>query len=382
MPRIRELDIHPGELPTGPLNAITDIEGVAVGHCTILEGDGAWNGHGPFRTGVTAILPHPGNLYEDKVVGAVHRINGFGKYAGFEQVRETGSIETPIALTSTLNAPRVADALITLAVEENPYIGVGFEATGRQGYASVNPVVGECNDGFLNDMHGRRIGEAELRQALASTSTGPVVEGAVGGGTGMSCFEWKGGIGSASRRVPEQHGGFTLGVLVLRNFGAAAELVVSGVPVGRNFRPPNARPTNTGETSDQGSIVMVIATDAPLDGRQLERISRRAGFGLARTGSTCHSGSGDVVIAFSTGYRIPDRPSTPILMRDTLANEQAAVTTLGQAVVEAIEEAVLNSLFMSETMVGRDGNTRHGLPVEKVVAWVRKTTESDCTRMP
>lgn len=228
-------------------------------------------------------------------------------------------------------------------------------------------MVGECNDGFLNDMHGRRIGEAELRQALASASTGAVAEGAVGGGTGLSCFEWKGGIGSASRRVPDQHGGFTLGVLVQSNFGAAAELVVSGVPVGRHIRPPDARPTNTGETSDQGSIVMVIATDAPLDGRQLERISRRAGFGLARTGSTCHSGSGDVVIAFSTGYRIPDRPSTPILMRDTLANEQAAVTTLGQAVVEAIEEAVLNSLFMSETMVGRDGNTRHGLPVAEVV---------------
>lgn len=383
MPRVRDLGIYESALPCGPLNGITDVPGVAVGHCTVIEGAGAFTpGTGPYRTGVTVVVPHPGNLYEDKVAGAAYAINGFGKYTGLEQVRETGSLESPIALTGTLNMPRVADALITLALEANPYIGVGFEATGRQGYASVNPVVGECNDGFLNDMHGRRIGEAELRQALASASTGAVAEGTVGGGTGLSCFEWKGGIGSASRRVPDQHGGFTLGVLVQSNFGAAAELVVSGVPVGRHIRPPNARPTNTGETSDQGSIVMVIATDAPLDGRQLERISRRAGFGLARTGSTCHSGSGDVVIAFSTGYRIPDRPSTPILMRDTLANEQAAVTTLGQAVVEAIEEAVLNSLFMSETMVGRDGNTRHGLPVEEIAAWVRKTTESDCTRMP
>jgi D-aminopeptidase len=312
------------------------------------------------------VVPHPGNLYEDKVAGAATAINGFGKYAGFEQLRETGSLESPIALTGTLNVPRIADALITIALEANPYIGVAFEATGRQGYASVNPVVGECNDGFLNDMHGRRLGEAELRRALATADTGPVAEGAVGGGTGTSCFEWKGGIGSASRRVPEKGGGFTLGVLVQSNFGAAAELVVSGVPVGRHIRPPNAR-----DDSDQGSIVMVIATDAPLDGRQLERISRRAGFGLARTGSTCHSGSGDVVIAFSTGYRIPERPSTPILRRDTLANEQAAVTLLGQAVVEAVEEAVLNSLFMAETMVGRDGNTRHGLPVEAVAELIR-----------
>ncbi len=372
MPRVRELGIYSSKLPTGPNNAITDVEGVAVGHCTVIEGDGALTEHGPFRTGVTIILPHQGNLYEDKVAAAVHRINGFGKYAGLEQIREAGNIETPIALTSTLNTPRVADALITLALEENPYIGVGFEASGRQGYASVNPVVGECTDGFLSDVHARRIGEAEVRQAAADAGTGPVAEGSVGGGTGMSCFEWKGGIGSASRRVPEKHGGFTLGVLVQSNFGAAAELVVSGVPVGWNFRPPNARPTNAGETSDQGSIVMVIATDAPLDGRQLERISRRAGFGLARTGSTCHSGSGDVVIAFSTGYRIPDRPSAPILSRDTLANEQAAVTVLGQAVVEAVEEAVLNSLFMTETMVGRDGNTRHGLPVAEVVALVKR----------
>lgn len=275
MPRVRDLGIYESALPCGPLNGITDVPGVAVGHCTVIEGEGAFTpGTGPYRTGVTVVVPHPGNLYEDKVAGAAYAINGFGKYTGLEQVRETGSLESPIALTGTLNMPRVADALITLALEANPYIGVGFEATGRQGYASVNPVVGECNDGFLNDMHGRRIGEAELRQALASASTGAVAEGAVGGGTGLSCFEWKGGIGSASRRVPDQHGGFTLGVLVQSNFGAAAELVVSGVPVGRHIRPPDARPTNTGETSDQGSIVMVIATDAPLDGRQLERISR------------------------------------------------------------------------------------------------------------
>lgn len=368
MPRVRDLGLYDSALPTGPHNAITDVAGVAVGHCTVIEGEGALvAGRGPFRTGVTVILPHPGNLYEDKVAGAAYAINGFGKYTGLEQVRETGSIESPIALTGTLNMPRVADALISHALEANPYIGVGFEATGRQGYASVNAVVGECNDGFLNDMHGRRIGEDEVRLAIATAGTGPVPEGALGGGTGMSCFEWKGGIGSASRTIPARHGGFTLGVLVQSNFGRASELTVSGVPVGRHIRPPNAR-----EESDDGSIMMVIATDAPLDGRQLERISRRAGFGLARTGSTCHSGSGDVVIAFSTSYRIPDRPDGPILARDTLANEQAAVTQLGQAVVEAVEEAVLNSIFMSETLVGRDGNTRHGLPVDEVAGLVRK----------
>ncbi|MFQ5783216.1 MAG: P1 family peptidase [Alphaproteobacteria bacterium] len=366
MPRIRDLGLCRGALPAGAHNAITDVAGVAVGHCTVIEGDGRWEGRGPFRTGVTVILPHTGNLYEDKVAAAVHVINGFGKYAGFEQVRETGNIETPIALTSTLNTPRVADALITLAIEENPYIGVGFEVSGRQGYASVNPVVGECTDGYLSDVHARRIGETEVRTAVSEATAGPVAQGSVGGGTGMSCFEWKGGIGTASRVAPAKAGGFTVGVLVQTNFGRASELVVSGVPVGRHIVPPNARAQD-----DDGSIMIVIATDAPLDGRQLERLSRRAAFGLARTGSTCHTGSGDVVIAFSTAYRIPDRPESPLLSRPTLANEHRVLTALGQAVIEAVEEAILDSMFMSGTMVGRDGNTRHGLPVDNVVELVK-----------
>ncbi len=321
---------------------------------------------GPFRTGVTVILPHPGNLYEDKVAAAVHRINGFGKYAGFEQIRETGTIETPIALTSTLNMPRVADALITLAIEESPYIGVGFAETGRQGYASVNPVVGECTDGFLSNPHARRIGEAEVRAAIAAATGGPVAEGSLGGGTGMSCFEWKGGIGSASRVVPQDQGGFTLGALVQSNFGRAAELTVRGVPLGQTLRPPNAR-----AASDYGSIMMVLATDAPLDGRQLARLATRAAFGLARSGSTCHTGSGDVVIAFSTTYRVPDRPTSVLLRRDTLANEHWVLSVLGCAVVEAVEEAIYNSMLMSATMTGRDGNTRHGLPAARVAEMLR-----------
>jgi len=366
MPRLRDLEFVPGSLPSGPLNAITDVAGVAVGHCTVIEGDGAWTGHGPFRTGVTLVLPHRGNLFEDKVAGAVHRINGFGKYAGFEQIRETGCIESPIALTSTLNVPRVADALITLAIEQNPYIGHGPDATGRQGYASVNAVVGECTDGFLNDVHTRRIGEAEVRAALAAAGEGAVAEGSVGGGTGMSGFEWKAGIGTASRRIPESKGGFTVGVLVQTNFGRASELTICGVPVGRHIRPPNARVED-----DRGSIVMVAATDAPLDGRQIERLCHRAAFGLARTGSTCHSGSGDIVVGFSTAYRVPECPDLVVVERPTLANEHWILSALGAALIEAVEEAIYNSLFMAETMIGRDGNTRHGLPVEEVARLLR-----------
>ncbi len=367
MPRIRELGIYSSSLPTGTNNAITDVDGVAVGHTTIIEGEGAWQqGNGPYRTGVTLILPHQGNLYEDKVATAVYRINGFGKYAGLEQVRETGNSETPIALTSTLNMPRVADALITLAIEENPHIGVGFPETGYKGYASVNPVVGECTDGFLSDVHSRRIGEAEVRAALANASTDGVAEGSVGGGTGMSCFGWKGGIGTASRIVPEAQGGFTVGVLVQTNFGRPHEMQICGLPIGQQLQPSDLT-----KQIDYGSCMMVIATDAPLDGRQLQRLAKRASFGLARTGSHCHTGSGDVVIAFSTTYRIPDRPKTIITQRPTLTNEHWVLTGLGTAVIEAIEESIYNSMFMSPTMVGRDGNTRFGLPVDEVVSLIK-----------
>ena len=369
MPRIRELGIYSSDLPTGSKNAITDVAGVAVGHATVIEGEGAWQGDGPYRTGVTAVLPHQGNLYEDKVAAAVYRINGFGKYAGLEQVRETGSIETPIALTSTLNMPRVADALITLALEENPYIGVGFPETGYKGYASVNPVVGECTDGFLSDVHSRRIGEAEVRAALTNATTGAVAEGSVGGGTGMSCFGWKGGIGTASRVVPAAQGGFTVGVLVQTNFGRPPEMKICGLPIGKHILPPGFT-----QQLDYGSCMMVLATDAPLDGRQLQRLAKRASFGLARTGSNCHTGSGDVVIAFSTTYRISDRPKSIIMQRATLANEHWVLTALGQGVIEAIEEAIYNSMFMSSTMVGRDGNTRYGLPVDEVTSLIKAAT--------
>lgn len=372
MPRIRELGIWESELPAGRLNAITDVAGVTVGHYTLVEGEGEWQpGQGPFRTGVTVILPHMGNLYAEKAPAAVHTINGFGKVAGFEQVRELGNIETPIALTGTLNVPRVADALVTLAVEQNPHIGVGFAETGRQGYASVNPVVGETSDGFLSDIQARPIGEAEVRAALAAASSGAVAEGVVGAGTGTSCYGWKGGIGTASRVLPEKQGGFTVAALVQSNFGRPTELTVAGVPIGKHLQPPNFRPR-----PEAGSIIIVLATDAPLDSRQLGRLCHRAAFGLARTGSTCHGGSGDFVIAFSTGYWIPDRPSEVVVQR-SMVYEQPVMSRLSLAVIETVEEAIHNSLLMAHTIVGRDGNTRYGLPADEIVTLVkRKSTLS------
>jgi D-aminopeptidase len=333
---------------------------VAVGHFTLIEGEGEWTGHGPFRTGVTVILPHQGNLYEEKVVTAVHTINGFGKVAGFEQVRELGNIETPIALTSTLNVPRVADALMTIAIEQNPHIGLGFAATGRQGYASVNPVVGETSDGFLSDMQARPIGLVEVQAALDEASVGPVAEGVVGAGAGTSCYGWKGGIGTASRVLPEQGHQYTIGALVQSNFGRPEELTIAGVPVGQHLQPPAP------DRLEDGSIMIVLATDAPLNVRQLGRLCRRAAFGLARTGSTCHGGSGDFVIAFSTANRVLDRPEK-LVVGQTAVYEQPIMNLFSLAVIEAVEEAIYNSLLMAHTVVGQDGNTRHSLPAEEVV---------------
>jgi D-aminopeptidase len=398
MPRIRELGIYESVLPPGARNTISDVAGVTVGHFTLMAGAGAadprWRpGNGPFRTGVTLILPHGGNLYEEKVAAAVHTINGFGKVAGFEQVRELGVIETPIALTGTMNVPRVTDALLTLAVESAPHIGVGFPETGYGGYASVNPVVGETSDGYLSDLQARPIGLPEVRAALAAASP-DVVEGAVGAGTGTSCYGWKGGIGAASRVLPERAGGYTVGALVQSNFGRPEELTIGGVAVGKHLRPPSEEQGSGGERVQGGknlldratftpapplprspaspgsSIMIILATDAPLDARGLGRLCRRAAFGLARTGSTCHGGSGDFVIAFSTARRIPDRPESPLALRPTL-NEQPLMDWFSLAVIESVEEAIYNSLFMARTVVGRNGHVRYGLPADEVVRVVR-----------
>lgn len=362
MPRLRDLIHYPSRLFPGPYNAITDVPGVAVGHHTVIRGEGSWaeTAAGPLRTGVTVVLPHQGNLYEEKLPAAVHTINGFGKVYGFEQIRELGVLESPIALTGTLNVPRVADALISIAIEQNPHIGLGFAESGRRGYASYNPVVGETSDGFLSDLQARPVGEAEVRAALASAAGGPVAEGATGAGTGTSCFGWKGGIGTASRRLPEEAGGFMVGALVQTNYGAPAELTILGAPVGRHISPP------TPPRPEAGSVMIILATDAPLDARQLGRLCRRAAFGLARTGSSCHGGSGDFVIAFSVANRVPDRPAQLVHTQPGLY-EQPVMGHFAHAVVEAVEEAIYNSLFMAHTMTGRDGNTRYQLPVDDVL---------------
>lgn len=377
-------------LPTGARNAISDVDGVTVGHFTLISGDGgtepAWRpGRGPFRTGVTVILPHGGNLYEEKVAAAVHTINGFGKVIGFEQARELGNIETPIALTGTMNVPRVADALMTIMAEQSPHIGVGFPETGWAGYASVNPVVGETSDGYLSDLQARPIGLAEVRAALAAASV-EVAEGAVGAGTGTSCYGWKGGIGTASRVLPAEKGGYTVGALVQTNFGRAEELTVCGVRVGKELRPPvegggereqgrrgGAHSARSSASELGGSIMMVLATDAPLDARGLGRLCGRAAFGLARTGSTCHGGSGDFVIAFSTTNRITDRSAMPPAPR-LVIDEQPIVSWLSVAVIESIEEAIYNSLLMAETVVGRNGHVRHALPAVEVarIVWANR----------
>ncbi|MFN8493696.1 MAG: P1 family peptidase [Caldilineaceae bacterium] len=361
-PRSRNLGLNHWRLSTGPHNAITDVAGVCVGHTTLLEGDGLLRpGYGPVRTGVTVILPHAGNLFQEKVCAAVQTINGFGKACGFEQVRELGVLETPIALTNTLNVWLVADALAQYAVQQNPDIGIHT--------STVNPVVGECNDGYLNDIQGRHVRAAHVFAALANATAGPVEEGSVGAGTGASCFGWKGGIGTSSRRLPEQAGGFTVGALVQSNFGSPHELTMGNIPVGRFLQPPAEIPA---QPPAQGSIMMVLATDAPLTSRQLHRLCTRATVGLARTGSHIGHGSGDFVIAFSTANRILHAPpalSAPLV---TLVDEGRVIDWLFLAVVECVEEAVLNSLCKATTVVGRDGHVRYALPVDKVQALVNQ----------
>ena len=361
-PRARELGLVASRLPTGPHNAITDVAGVRVGHTTLISGEGPLRpGHGPVRTGVTVILPHDGNLFRQKVRAAVYTINGFGKVCGFEEVRELGVIEAPIALTNTLNVGLVADALAQYAVRQSPEIGVRT--------SSVNVVVGETNDGYLNDLQGRHVRAEHVWAAIEAASTGPVPEGNVGAGTGTSCFGWKGGIGTASRVVPAAAGGFTVGALVQTNFGRPEDLTIRGVPVGRYIRPPAAKKQPAPE---KGSIMIVLATDAPLTARQLRRLCVRAAAGLARTGSHYSHGSGDFVIAFSTAHRIEHKPTALTTTQTMLADEPRAMRWLFPAVVESVEEAILNSLCRAETMVGRDGHVRHALPVEEVADLVNR----------
>jgi D-aminopeptidase len=385
-PRARDLGVVVGILPAGKNNAITDVAGVRVGHATLVRGDNV-------RTGVTAILPHPGNLFQEKVPAAIFVGNGFGKLMGSTQVDELGEIETPILLTNTLNVPRVADALIEWMLQ----------LPGNQEVRSINPVVAETNDGYLNDIRGRHLGRDEVFAAIRSAKEGTVEEGSVGAGTGTVAFGWKGGVGTSSRVIPQSLapgsaaqgfiGGYTVGVLVQSNYGGV--LTINGAPVGRELgkyylkeqigtasggeRRSRSRlkagaslaaARGAGQIGDaaDGSIIMVVATDAPLDARNLKRLAARAMLGLARTGSPSTNGSGDYVIAFSAANRI--RAGDNLRSAQTLGND--AMSPLFEAVVEATEEAIYNSLFKATTVTGRDGHRVEALPIEKTVEILKK----------
>jgi D-aminopeptidase len=360
--RSRDLGWLIGNLPPGPLNSITDIPGVQVGHTTLVTGEGPLvPGQGPVRTGVTVILPHGGNIFREKVPAAVYTINGFGKAFGFEQVRELGNLESPIALTNTLNVGLVADALVQVVLQANPDIGV---FTG-----SVNVVVGETNDAMLNDLQGRHVRYEHVLAALAAASSGPVSEGAVGAGTGTICFGWKGGIGTASRVTPAAAGGFSLGVLVQTNFGAPEDLTVLGVPVGQFLTP---RQVVEQTPHDAGSIMIILATDAPLNSRQLSRLAQRSAAGIARCGGFYGHSSGDFALAFSTAYTLPHKTSEFVAALPAVIDEAAVMAGLFPAVVECVEEAILNSLCMAHTVTGRDGITAYALPLERTTALLRR----------
>ncbi len=355
-PRATDLGLKVGILPTGTLDSITDVAGVAVGHTTIIRGDDV-------RTGVTAILPHPGNLYREKVPGAVFVGNGFGKLVGSTQVDEIGDIETPILLTSTTSVPRVADALI----------GYMLGLAGNEDVLSVNPVVGETNDGYLNDIRGRHITPEDVFAAIKNTKRGPVEEGSVGAGTGTVAFGWKGGIGTASRHLPASLGGYTVGVLAQTNFGGV--LTISGVPVGKElgqyYLRQELQQQGSGTDRGNGSCMMVLATDAPMDARNLKRLAARAWLGIARTGGSASNGSGDYAIAFSTAAQVRIRANEKALTRHVELLTNDAMSPLFLAAIEATEEAVYNSMFRATTMSG-NGHTVEALPIEKTKEILRK----------
>jgi D-aminopeptidase len=360
--RIREFGIEIGELIPGWANAITDVAGVQVGHATLIDGDGQLvPGQGPIRTGVTIILPHGDNLFEQKVPAAVFTINGYGKATGFEQVRELGTLEAPIALTNTLNVGLVMDALVSYEIRENPGIGIH---TG-----TVNIVVGETNDGYLNDLQGRHVRQEHVWAAIATASDGPIQQGSVGAGTGTMCYGWKGGVGTASRILPGVAGGFMLGALVQTNFGRRRDLIIQGESVGRRLK--YSTPIEGEESRDKGSVMIVLATDAPLESRQLQRLASRAGTGLARTGSFFGAESGDFVAAFSTAYRILRGQPEMVVSRSSLGSEARIMDGLFRAVAECVEEAVLDSLFCAETVIGRDGHMGVALPVDEVLDCIK-----------
>jgi D-aminopeptidase len=359
-PRARDLGIAPGVLPPGALNAITDVEGVRVGHTTVIEGD-------TVRTGVTAIVPHAGNVFQDKVAGAVFVGNAFGKLAGSTQVAELGTIETPIVLTTTLSVGTAMDAVVRYTLSQ----------PGNEEVRSVNALVGETNDGGLNDIRGLHVTTEHVLAAIRNAKGGPVDEGTVGAGTGTICYGWKGGIGTSSRKLPS---GYTVGVLAQTNFGG--NLTIAGVPIFKTLQPPRVRAglksgatgrdvaQRFGPASGDGSCMLVVATDAPVDARDLRRIAARAVFGLGRTGSSYSNGSGDFAVAFTTAPELRSRfGATEPQTRRVLPTD--AVSPLFEAALEATEEAVYNSLFRATTVKSSIG-TAEAIPIDRVRELVRR----------
>lgn len=350
--RPRDLNIVIGVLPVGENNAITDVAGVKVGHFTLIESDNV-------RTGATAILPFDGNVFQSKVPAAIYLGNAFGKLAGYTQVKELGNLETPILLTNTLAVADAAKALVQYTLAQ----------PGNENVRSVNPLVGETNDSYLNDIRSFPLQPSHFIEALATAKSGPVEEGNVGAGTGTICFGYKGGIGTSSRKLPESLGGYTVGVLVQTNFGG--NLTVDGEAVDEALGRYPFKNDILG--SVDGSCMIVVATDAPLDARNLERLAKRAMLGLGRAGGIASNGSGDYVIAFSTaeGLRVPDSSPQPVLQQNVLSNDH--MTPLFMATIEATEESIINSLWAAETMTGFQGRTVEALPKEQVLELLRKS---------
>ncbi|MBD3414887.1 MAG: S58 family peptidase [Candidatus Aminicenantes bacterium] len=350
-PRVREAGITPGIFAPGQWNAITDVNGVLVGHTTLVKGK-------DIRTGVTAVLPHKGNVFLDKVPAAVYAANGFGKLTGTTQVEELGSLETPVVLTNTLSVPTAADAVIDYVLS----------LSGNKRVGSVNPVVGETNDGFLNDIRARHVKKSHVLAAIKNAASGPVAEGCVGAGTGTSCYGYKGGIGTSSRVLPAELGGYTVGVLVQTNHGGV--LNINGYPAGKELENFSYQ-RFVEKVEDQGSCMVVVATDAPLLARNLKRLAKRALLGIARTGGYYSNGSGDYAVAFSTSkkVRIPYRSRDALESYEVVSNRM--MSPLFLAAAEACEEAILNSLFQAETTKGKDGRMQEALPVDQVLKMMK-----------
>jgi len=344
-PRVRDLGLHPGVLETGPLNAITDVAGVTVGHVTLIEGDDV-------RTGVTAILPHRGNLYREKVPAGFSAANGYGKFAGTTQIIELGEIETPIVLTNTLSVATGMRGIIEWTLQQ----------PGNEDVRSVNAIVGETNDGYLNDIRGMHVEVQHVVDAISNAQPGPVREGAVGAGTGTINFGWKGGIGTSSRVLPEHLGAYTIGVLVQTNYGGI--LSMDGVPVGEELGQYYLKDDLDRGDAD-GSVIIVVATDAPLSDRNLERLANRALIAIGRTGSPQTNGSGDYAVAFSTAESVRRTPERRRAVASITELPNGRMSPLFQAAVESAEEAIYNALLQAETMTGA-GGTIEAIPIEKL----------------